>query len=248
MIVVVLGMHKSGTTLVSKLLHHAGINMVEKEQPESYEADAFYERELTFDMNLDLLGISPDHVLHIPRPAQLSMTESQKQQMQVIIDTNDQRHTDWGFKDPRTCLTYSAWEQMLPPHKLVMIYRPIDDIWHRFQYRGKRFWRNWTRAMSLVKRWCDHNQSLLDILKTTECETILLSYTGLTRGDTDYHRLEQFIGRKLIDQRHPPRQHQSTSNIIQLAKWMVARTYPYSYEGILSQLEHHHRQQCEKVG
>jgi hypothetical protein len=55
-ICVVLGMHKSGTTLVSEILHHSGIRMVENDSVESYDHGNHFEREDTNQFNKRLLG------------------------------------------------------------------------------------------------------------------------------------------------------------------------------------------------
>ena len=57
MIHVVLGMHKSGTTLVSELLHHAGIDMVDAADPDtSYDHGNKWERDSTKQVNHAILG------------------------------------------------------------------------------------------------------------------------------------------------------------------------------------------------
>lgn len=49
MIFVVLGMHKSGTTLVSQILHHSGIPMGDGfDENVTYDGGNKYERESTF--------------------------------------------------------------------------------------------------------------------------------------------------------------------------------------------------------
>ena len=56
MIYVVLGMHKSGTTLVAKMLHASGINMGESiDESADYSAGNHYERQSTAELNHVLL-------------------------------------------------------------------------------------------------------------------------------------------------------------------------------------------------
>ncbi len=55
MIYIVLGMHKSGTTLVAQTLHAAGINMGDFDESLTYDTNNKYERHDTQELNRDLL-------------------------------------------------------------------------------------------------------------------------------------------------------------------------------------------------
>ena len=124
MIYIVLGMHKSGTTLVSQTLHLSGIDM-----GDGFDANVYYdlghkyEREETWRLNENILAARDVHSTMIRRPPALKLSVTQQQAMKQIIEDNCDRHSDWGFKDPRTCLIYPEWEAALPPHKLIVVYR-----------------------------------------------------------------------------------------------------------------------------
>ena len=248
MIYVVMGMHKSGTTLISSLLHHSGINMSEGVESRSYEENGFYERDSTYKVNLDLLGLKTSDILFFSRPSQLQMTPEQRQQMCNIIDSNMQLHQNWGFKDPRTTLTYPLWEQVLPMHQIIVVYRPVEDMWRRFKYSGKKFWKNFSRSIALVMRWCEYNQSVLAILENTSRKNLLVSYRELLTGDHEYQRLENFIVQPLVDTRKqilsPTDKHQPL--IIKFAIMVVRLISRYDYNAILLQLTKiHHSQSME---
>ncbi len=241
MIYVVLGMHKSGTTLVSKLLHQAGIAMVEHEPDGTYSEGAFYERQACYHVNLRLLGWRDDKILFRQPPGNLRLKPDDARMMQAIIAENEVSYTDWGFKDPRTCLTYSLWAQHLPLHRLIVVFRPVEDIWPRYVYSGWRFWKHWGRAVALVRTWCLYNAAILDIVQQTQAEVLVLSYRLLISDDAEYRRLCDFVGRPLPDVREKRAQRHGQSLILNLARRYVAGTGTQHDQVLLTELEHERR-------
>jgi len=60
--------------------------------------------------------------------------------MYHLIDEYNRRYLVWGFKDPRVCLTWSAWKQVfselnLQP-KIILMYRNFVDIAASMQARN----------------------------------------------------------------------------------------------------------------
>src|SRR4030095_10172119 len=109
-------MHKSGTSLVAELLHRSGIPMGEgAEVSGSYDAGTFFERSAFRALNQELLGPDDPDELN-PRPLRLQLSARQRARMRELVAHGEDGGADWGFKDPRTCLTYEVWRPELPPH------------------------------------------------------------------------------------------------------------------------------------
>jgi len=203
LIYVILGMHKSGTTLLSQILHHSGINMGDEfDDGVSYDRGNKYERQSSLALNMDILHVNSDNIIDLPAPADLTITDEQRRRMREIIAENTARYSDWGFKDPRTSLTYPLWAAELPPHKLIVIYREPAEIWPRFRYNGWRlFYTNPWRAWKFINRWCEHNINVLSYLRHTQMDYLVFNYRRLMTLDSEFARLEAFVGRPLVDKR-----------------------------------------------
>ena len=104
MIFVVLGMHKSGTTLVSQILHHSGVNMGDFQENISYDEGNKYERESTLEVDMEILGAGDYRVLDLRSSRRLRLDEGIYHKMREIIAGCGSRYEDWGFKDPRALL------------------------------------------------------------------------------------------------------------------------------------------------
>lgn len=203
MIHVVLGMHKSGTTLVSRMLHESGIAMVEAvDRPAGYDEGNTWERESTKDVNHAILGSRDVHSLQASRRPGLVAGPEERARMREIIRACSASHADWGFKDPRTCLTYDLWARELPAHRIVVIYRTAEEAWAHY-WRGARGTRRLTVIRDCIPRWCEYNGAILAALRLTTAPAIVLHYTRLMRNDGELHRLERFLGQPLVDLRDP---------------------------------------------
>lgn len=226
MIYVILGMHKSGTTLVTEMLHQSGINMGDFDESLTYDQSNKSERHETQELNRELL-----HGLLIPplgylmrkpfRPPldpagyrrnkdsiaiirtraleRLRQTTAPPPTWLKLIDDLNGRYTDWGFKDPRTCLTYPVWQRALPEHKVIIVYRHFDQLIQR--YKVKKW--DAARLFRVLHGWTVYNQSNLNVARAALHPTLLLNYEKLMSEEQEFDRLCRFVGRPLVDVRRP---------------------------------------------
>lgn len=197
-------MHKSGTTLVSQILHHSDINMGDEEidTQQSYDDGNKYERESTKTVNHSLLGSKGKYSLDIVPPASaLELSAVCRAEIHQLVEDCNAAHEDWGFKDPRTYLTYPIWEKELPDHKLVIVFRQPEEMWQR--YRPANPLVVFYRAFQLMKRWNECYGRLFAYLGSASAESIVIDYSKLMTEDTEFLRLQSFVGRDLKDSRQP---------------------------------------------
>jgi len=241
LIYVVLGMHKSGTTLVSQILHHSGINMGDHfDERLSYDQGNKYERQETLTLNMEILGAATFNIIDLPAPEHLHLTADQRTRMRAIIKRCNQRYAHWGFKDPRTTLVYPLWASELPAHKIIVVYRAPAEIWPRFRYNGvKYFYTNPMRAVKFMRRWCEHNVRLLSYLQEGAADFLVLDYRALMTTDAEFRRLEAFIGQPLQDRRRTDlyRNRIRQAPLLKLAAWWVHRQTGHHPDDIIRQLE-----------
>ncbi len=240
LIYVVLGMHKSGTTLVSQMLHHGGIFMGENlDEGISYDRGNKYEDDIPYRLNLEFLHAPDDQVLYLEPPGNLAADSAQRERMRAYIDDRNRRGGDWGFKDPRTCLTYPLWEGELGKHRIIAVYRPPEEGWPRFRGQGLRDkWKDPIAAWAFLSRWCEHNGNILEILERTTMDHILLGYHDLMTGDAELERLRRFVGRPLEDRRRKDlyRSRPRTYRLLEWTKKRLRSVGRYDADTILERL------------
>jgi len=201
MIYIVLGMHKSGTSLTAQLLSHAGINMGFDLQP----GDGDYEKEkcegrLLRSVNKALLSCGDTHSLNIRIPATLNRTSQTEIDTRHLIEKQG-KYPNWGMKDPRLVHTYSYWIGKLPAHKIIFVYRDpvrVADHYTRKNKSGRRF-------KKALRTWKEYNLTILKIMKDTPREDyICIQYEALMQGNSELQRLSRFIGKPIADLRVYP--------------------------------------------
>jgi hypothetical protein len=137
-IVVVLGMHRSGTSLCSHILSVLGVDMTDDVNAHPFNARGEWERFEVRDFNdrvLDLFDrgfVSPHHDLPLPAgwwadPRLRAMRED----IAAFIRRRMPAGGLFGFKDPRTARLLPAWHQVfaelqLMPHYILCIRNPAQ--------------------------------------------------------------------------------------------------------------------------
>ena len=201
MVYIVLGMHKSGTTLVARLLQEAGIQMVDYPGGGRYQDDK-YEREATKAINKALLADENQFSLDVTEPLigplDPALLARARQQARELSDLPG----DWGFKDPRTCLTLPFWDEALAGSRAVFVHRHPMEVMANYLRSRKRYKRGQRLrlAVAALNAWHVYNRSVLRHLERSihPDRRILVDYTRLMqRPAEEIARLEHFLGRAL---------------------------------------------------
>ena len=164
-IVPVLGMHRSGTSAVAGALHHGGISMGPERSfqpgPRPENPKGFYEDCRFRDLN-DLLCHRNGYVVTSwePPPEIHGDGVLLRLRRTLLLRFNDRRFSAWGWKDPRTCLTFGLWAstfrrlgRLAETHVVFVVRDPLDvaasletrndlsrpralDLWHTYNRRA----------------------------------------------------------------------------------------------------------------
>lgn len=115
MIVIVAGMHRSGTSALAGMLHHNGIVMGREKEfyppPMKENKKGFFENVRFRRVNDRILA---EHGYRVKSfyplvPVVKSCSLDMRLRAEQLIEEYDTEFTAWGWKDPRTCLTMGVW-------------------------------------------------------------------------------------------------------------------------------------------
>ncbi|MGB0954077.1 MAG: sulfotransferase [Planctomycetota bacterium] len=122
--VIVLGMHRSGTSCLAGSLQASDLELGEVHTANPHNKKGNRENQAVMDLHESLLaqaGASWD------APAVVTWDEEHRKMRDAIIEGF--RETPmWGFKDPRTCFTLDGWLEVLPQTKLVGTFRNPKSV------------------------------------------------------------------------------------------------------------------------
>lgn len=205
MIYIILGMHKSGTTLISRLLHSSNINMVENEIGTSYDKGNKFERIITNQLNKKILRCNNMNSLFVTKKSNIDKIEKELfNQGKIILERTDIKYDNWGFKDPRTCLTYDYWNRIIGRHKIIIIFRDPYEVFKHYLPKNivKKFFLGFIYGILSLRAWHIYNENILKIIESkNKNEYIVLKYDKIMKNNEELIRLENFIGHKIQDER-----------------------------------------------
>jgi hypothetical protein len=233
-------MHKSGTTLVAQILHHSGVNMVDDlDENVSYDQGNKYERQSVLRINMDILGLPNYEVIGLEAPSAIGATPDQRRRMEDIVTACAESYGDWGFKDPRTCLTYPLWADVLPEHKIIAVYREPGQLAKHFvSPHPLRAYRAPATTWRYINRWYEYNMMIIKHLNMSSRGHLMLSYNELMRGDREFDRLQAFVGRELVDRRRKDlyRGRDAGNSLFRACDWLLKRRRGRSTSDVMALL------------
>lgn len=134
--IVVLGMHRSGTSMTAGILHHLGVYMGDYGfKPDEWNEKGYFENRYITEMNENILskaGGSWDN----PPSRESILALDKVNEIEEII--NKEKRDLWGWKDPRTCLTIELFLPFIENIYYIVVRRNrLSVIESLYQRSGK---------------------------------------------------------------------------------------------------------------
>jgi hypothetical protein len=191
---IVAGFHRSGTSLVSQLLHRAGLFLGHDLMGASFSnPHGHFEDIEVYDLHEQILADNGQTWM-VSEPFLPLITESHWQRMEQIIQRRNAEHSLWGFKDPRVCLFMMVWKHLLPNARVLLIYRHYSDTTYSLGRRqstelfsnprgpARLYSRFWEEPDLALRLWLMHNELLLTFARTYPEDTLAMSLDMVQNG------------------------------------------------------------------
>lgn len=178
-ILIITGMHRSGTSLTSSLLESAGLD-IGKRLMGSYVGNLKGHFE-----NLDFVEFH-ESVLHSQGLSKagwtlentILVTQKYVDKAKEIIEQNKSKNI-WGWKDPRTTLFLDFWADLLPESKFLFTYRSPAEVVDSLYRRGDEEFSN--NPALAVELWMHYNKKILNLINKYPNRCLLLSIYSITK-------------------------------------------------------------------
>src|SRR5215471_2086366 len=186
------GAHRSGTSMVTRLLHCCGLELGPKSElmpPQADNPDGFWEH-LGFvalnDQLLNELGGAWDLPPGADEDFLTTRLDPLRLKARLLIEKFDSASV-WGWKDPRNSLTLPFWWQLLPGLKTIVIVRNPLEVAHSMKER------NGTSYSFGLRLWEIYNRRVLE--ETNGKERLITYYDNFFQDpELELRRLTDFIG------------------------------------------------------
>jgi hypothetical protein len=186
------GAHRSGTSMVTRLLNGCGLDLGPKDAlmpPQADNPDGFWEH-LGFvalnDELLEALGGAWD----LPPKSNENLSEERldplRMKARLLIESFHSAQI-WGWKDPRSSLTLPFWEDLLPGLKTLVIVRNPLEVAYSMRKR------NGTSYAFGLRLWEIYNRRLID---AADKHDRLVTHYDLffENAEKELHRVANFVG------------------------------------------------------
>ncbi|GGH65029.1 sulfotransferase [Phaeocystidibacter marisrubri] len=222
--IIIIGMHRSGTSLVAKLLHDCGINMGEH-RDHNEESFPFLNvnQEVMKEHGSSWIDPSPlPAAVEAPQSAmgmyvnhfQLDPSDfvfAGRPRNRMVMWLHNQK---WGFKDPRNSFTLSMWLKLYPKAKVIHVIRHpssvADSLKRRNEIDGEVFderLNDLNFNLQLWKKYVVEAERQMALVPKSRKKTI--KYEDILQGGTALTDLGRFVGEDLVktfsDRIHPDR-------------------------------------------
>ena len=176
-VVIMTGMHRSGTSLTASLLASAGIDFGDRLLSEDDGNPKGHFEDLDF-LEFQI------QVLRSQNETDAGWTESNKLQVQqqhwseakdLIAARQDK--PIWGWKDPRTTLFLEFWSELIPNAKYIFVYRSPWEVVDSLFRRGDVIFRQ--NPALVIPQWCSYNQAILDFYQSHREQSLLLEVSSV---------------------------------------------------------------------
>ncbi len=177
---IVVGMHRSGTSFVSSLLHTAGLDVGARLMPggrgnerghfENLDFVEFHMRWLRLTGHDDS-GWATSHTLTLPGDA---MSEARE-----IIEVNA-RGSAWGWKDPRTTLFLEFWASVVPKACYLFLYREPSEVVDSLFRRGDDAIR--LSPELAAQAYLNHNDIILRFARANRSRCVIANVSAVARN------------------------------------------------------------------
>ena len=155
--VIVLGMHRSGTSLLAGSLEAAGLHLGDVNHAAPFNRKGNKENESIRGFHNDLLaknGASWDR----PPKGQVRWDRSDEERARSLVEPYVRAALPSGFKDPRTLWLVEGWLRLLPSARIIGVFRHPSLVVRSLAARTGDLATGTDEALEL---WCAYNSELL---------------------------------------------------------------------------------------
>ena len=222
---IILGMHRSGTSSVAQWIQACGLNIGEKLLKEDFSNKKGHFEDIDFlNLHKEILienGYDPSG---LEEDIQLNFSEYYCKKMEFLVLFKNSRREQWGWKDPRTCLMINQYVELLPNALYLVLYRNYQEVvssllrrdimrnerkmlrkkwWRRLKYslQKQRVFQNYIaqNANRYLKICNQYNMRIINFLNTfnNNNNIIIMTYSEIQKNDRYLFDLLVYSGLKI---------------------------------------------------
>ena len=175
------GMHRSGTSLVAMWLECCGIGFATEflSGPRPFNKKGHFEDERLVALHSSVIEkeLSKSKGWIVTKNIDFTFCESDLEKINEILKSYESISDIWAWKDPRTLFFLNSWKKIIPRLKILMIWRPADEVVSSLMRRDKGT-KSETAKISLdeaIKTWQVYCEKIIEIKKAFPEDSLVVS-------------------------------------------------------------------------
>ncbi|MCL6540386.1 MAG: sulfotransferase [Roseiflexus sp.] len=168
-VVIITGMHRSGTSLFANLIRNAGVNLGDRlldpgeDNPHGYFEDVDF-----VELHRGML-LNRGYTLIVDRNFEFIPTQEERLAAHNLMSRRSHLSL-WGWKDPRTSLFLDFWAEVIPDARFIFLFRHPFDVLVSLMNRGEI---HSTGLLEGLEAWYAYNLRIIDFYRRN-CESSVL--------------------------------------------------------------------------
>ncbi len=200
-ILVILGMHRSGTSLTANWINACGLNLGDELYKASEHNPKGYFEDIDFlQLHQSLLVKHSNDDSGHENIGYFNLDNKDFNQLKELVAEKSQKYEQWGWKEPRTCLFIEAYKELLPNATFLVVYRDCKEVVSSLLKRQRPVLKPRRKSLAYLKYlfdpnfmkraaiskygniWMHYNKNILESLKYDK-NTIFTNYKDLVSND-----------------------------------------------------------------
>lgn len=177
--VIVLGMHRSGTSLLAGSLEAAGLHLGEVNQAAPFNKKGNKENQPIRDFHDDLLARN-GAAWNRPPKRQIRWQRLDEERALRLVEPHLRSGHPWGFKDPRTLWMVEGWIRLLSAPRIIGVFRHPALVARSLAARTGDLA---IGAEAALRLWCAYNSELLRLHRKHQFPLLHFSSDGAFERD-----------------------------------------------------------------
>jgi hypothetical protein len=207
---IIAGFHRSGTSLLTQLLHSAGL-FVGDELLGAMPSNPYghFEDMEVLELHRAILERHGDD-WQWDRATSFYVGADHWEAMRTLVQKRNLKHRNWGFKDPRACLFMGHWKYLMPDAKVVVVYRDPGECVRSMESRHaaaylrgerpiERHRRFFTEPDHGLRLWDTYNRALVTFVRAHEDDCLVMPFSRLTERYPVIEHVNHRLGGDLAD-------------------------------------------------
>ena len=206
-VLIVLGMHRSGTSLTTNWLYDCGLDVGDNLYGASeYNKKGYYEDVSFLNLHKRILKeLGLDEGGH-ENVFDFVLNKNQEEAIESLIRLKKNKN-QWGWKEPRTSLLVEYYKKILPNAIFLVVYRDYEEVVSSLIKRERKGILKQSGILGRVKKyyniykwsnhyaeiWLHYNTKLLNAFNPKEDSVIYTHYNDLIfKDELVFNQLSQF--------------------------------------------------------